>query len=114
VIASWVAFLRVKDSGAARKLLFRIQEALDMPIELGEVEQYWKDTSLYRCTFTTAINAVDSPRAVHEVLAAAGRLAPGWHVNNLPPTGPFEGWTDGHIVVAGVTSLGFSLSAEQC
>lgn len=82
-----------------------------MPIELGEVEQYAKDTSLYRCTFTTPIHAFDSADAIQEVLAAAGRLAPSWHVNNLPPGEPFEGWADSHIVVSGVTSLAFSLNA---
>lgn len=110
MVASWVAFLRVKDADAAHKLLFRIQDALGVPMDLGQVEKYFKDTSLYRCTFSTAVEARDSAAALQEVLTAAGRLAPGWHVNNLPPGAPFEGWANDHIVVAGVTSLGFSLN----
>jgi hypothetical protein len=110
VTASWVAFLRAKDPDAARKLLFRIQDALGVPMNLDVVEPYTKDTSLYRCTFTTTVEANDSADAVHEVLTAAGRLAPGWYVNNLPPHEPFEGWVNDHIVVSGVTSLGFVLS----
>jgi hypothetical protein len=110
VTAAWVAFLRVGDERAARKLILRLQETLAVPLELGAVEKYWKDTSLYRCTFTTEVEAEDRATAIYAVLRTARRLAPGWFVNNLPPSDGLDGWASEMIAVAGVTEIGFSLS----
>ena len=110
VTVHWVAFLRVNDESAARKLLTRIETRLAVPLDAGEIERYWKDASLYRCTFTTALHAENPATALHAVLGMAARLAPSWHVNSLPPSDNLAGWTnEPGIAVAGVTSVGFDL-----
>jgi hypothetical protein len=56
VSVPWKAYLRVNDEGAGRKLLFRIQERLDVPMTLGDVVRDDVDPTLFRSTFTTELD----------------------------------------------------------
>ena len=108
MVLSWKAYLRAGDEGGGRKLLFRIEERLGSPIALGEFGRDDEDTGLYRCTFTTGLDA-ESEDALCSALTAAGRLAPAWEVGGLPPSGPLWGVAAKGIVVSGVTWLHFSV-----
>src|SRR3954447_23182093 len=82
----WRAFLRAKDQRSVDKLLFRIQEALTIPLDLVEVERYWEDSGLYECRFTTTLGEIESGAWVTEpVLAQAGKLALFWNVGAVRP-----------------------------
>lgn len=105
---TWSTFLKVKDEATAQRLLSRLEEALGVELEAREVERYWKDHSLYRCTFTTPLPPVGGNRTA-DVLALAGRVAPGWYVNGLMPDTPISGTATDSIVVSGVTWLSFDL-----
>jgi hypothetical protein len=107
---SWVAFLRVGDEAAANKLIFRIRERLNLEMQLGEVERYWKDDTLYRCTFDTPLERDGGAALADEVLAVAQRLAPMWQVNGLAADGSLEGLATEQIAVSGVTWLSFALT----
>ena len=107
---TWTGFLRVNDDATAQRLLTRVQDALRVEITVGNVERYWKDESLYRCTFTTPLPS-EQGSATADALALAGRLAPGWHVTDLAPDTPISGTTSDGIVVSGVTWLGFDLAS---
>lgn len=68
---TWTALLRVDDDGTAKRLITRLQDALGVAIEVGVVERYWKDESLYRCTFTTPLPNVGEGNPTADVLALA-------------------------------------------
>jgi len=53
------AYLRAKDEGAGRKLLFRMQERLGVPMTLGDFARHAEDSTLYRSTFTTKWRYLD-------------------------------------------------------
>ena len=106
---TWSAFLRVKDSATAQRLLARLQDTLGAELVVGEVERYWKDESLYRCTFTTPLPRLADGNPTTDVLALAGRVAPGWYVTGLLPDTLISGTTSDGIVVSGVTWLSFDL-----
>lgn len=108
---SWVALLRVSDEDAANKLIFRIRERLNLEMQLGEAERYWKDDTLYRCTFDTPVPEDTMAGLVGSVLAVAQRLAPTWHVSGLAREGNIEGIATDGIVVSGVNWLSFSVSS---
>jgi hypothetical protein len=107
---SWVGLLRVNDEGAANKLIFRIRERLNLEMQLGEVEKYWKDETLYRCTFDTRFQDDVRVDLADEVLEIAQRLAPMWHVSGLARKGNLEGVAADGIAVSGVTWLSFALT----
>ncbi len=109
---TWTALLRVDDEGTAQRLLTRLQSALGVEIEVGDVERYWKDETLYRCMFTTPLPNVGEGSPTADVLTLAGRVAPSWHVRDLAPDTPISGTTDAGIVVSGVTWLGFDLVSQ--
>ena len=66
---TWTAFLRVNDEATSQRLLTRVQDALGVEITVGNVERYWKDESLYRCTFTTPLPNVEEGSPTADVLA---------------------------------------------
>jgi hypothetical protein len=106
----WKAYLRVNDEGAGRKLLFRIQERLDVPMAPGDFVRDEDDTTLYCVTFTTDLDAQDAEDRLYSSLVAAGKLAPSWEIGGLPPAGPLWGVATKGIAVSGVSWVEFSLA----
>ena len=105
---TWTALLRVNADATAQRLLKRVEDALGVRIKIDEVERYWKDESLYRCTFTTPLPSEQgSPTA--DALALAGRLAPGWYVTDVAPDTSISGTASDGFGVSGVTWVGFDL-----
>ena len=107
----WTAMLRVSDEGAASKLLCRLHEQLGLPMKAEETERYWKDETLYRCTFVTPLPESAAEFGSDCVLDLAQRLAPGWHVSGRFIDGSLEGVADRGIRVPGVSWLHFSIDA---
>jgi hypothetical protein len=108
VDVQWKAYLRVNDEGAGRKLLFRIQERLDVPMTLGDFVRDDEDPTLFRSTFTTELATDDEASAIYASLLTAGKLAPSWEIGGLPPSGPLWGVASKGIAVSGVTWVAFS------
>ena len=109
---AWTVLLRVGDEGAATKLLFRLQECLGGDVELGDVVRYWKDESLYSCTFDTPLPTDSGFEVVSAVLEMAGALAPSWEVSGLTePAATLEGVAVRGFAVSGVTWASFSLTS---
>lgn len=110
VSIAWAALLRVSSEEQANKLIVRIHERLDLPMDLGEIERYWRDETLYRCSFSTRIPDVDEAALVGSALAIAQRLAPGWHVSGAIADGNLEAVASTGIAVPGVTWLSLTAS----
>src|SRR3954447_738097 len=106
----WQAFLRAKDQRSVDKLLVRIQEALAIPLNVVEVERYWKDSALYECRFTTMLGAIEGAAWVTDsVLAQAGKLALFWNVGAVRPGEDFWGSSTGGVFISGVEDISFAL-----
>ena len=85
------------------KLLFRVQAALAVPMELSSVERYSEDSALYECSFTTALPEAGGDAWVTEaVLAQAGRLAMFWNIGAVGPGDDFWGHSNGGVGISGV------------
>jgi hypothetical protein len=105
---AWVALLRANDQGGANKLIFRLRERLNLEMHLSEVERYWQDETLYRCTFDTPVPEDPTAGLVGAALAIAQRLAPSWQVSGSVGEGNMEGIATEGIAVSGVTWLSFT------
>ena len=96
----WRAYLRASHEPAARKLLERLFDALELEFETQELEKYWKDNSLY-----VARGAAPFPIAAPDgaVFALLKRLGAVTRSTNVSAPSSFDGgrWSFNAFVAEG-------------
>jgi hypothetical protein len=78
---SWRAFLNAKRETGARKVLARMAERLDCPIESPTIEPYWKIRGMHVADFSTPAPPGNVADALLHALLLAQALGADCHVS---------------------------------
>lgn len=73
----WTAFLRAKDERKANKLITRLQDRLDEPMDVRELASYEEDERLYQCVLITTLEEATPAEITYRVLTLAFQIPSG-------------------------------------
>lgn len=74
----WRLLLRVKNRSKADRTIDEVRRLFAREVALTECVRYWKDDSLWDCSFRTAGGRGSPADLVYDCLVLAGRLGNGW------------------------------------
>lgn len=96
---SWRLLFRVKNQTKALRKIEEVRQAFGRDIEVSANERYWKDQSLWECSFRVLGANGSAADIVFDCLVLAARLGNGWYILGLGGDGglqSFSGVFDQH------------------
>lgn len=78
----WAVYVAAKNKERAMLTMQRLQEVIRLPIQIGKVSPYWRDSSLYEVLFTTPYFETTRANAVYQSLLIADTIAWEWQIRS--------------------------------
>ncbi len=116
----WRLLFRTRDRTKAEKLLERVRQAFDVPLDVSVFDPYWKDKDLWECSFAIEVTGLSQAEIAFTCLTLANRLGNGWYLLGPGGSNPlqvFEGIFNANrsssVYIIGVDWASFSLAPRD-